>query len=98
MHQLVGRIAGIALEIADQLPVMATLLQRGKAKLLIQLRRFRHISHIQRVGAHFVVPEKNKEDSVAYGWLRDMVDLLERGDSAEEVLENSRLNMYQDRS
>ena len=36
------------------------------------------------------------EDSVAYGWLRDMVDLLERGDSAEEVLENSRLAMYQD--
>ena len=35
-------------------------------------------------------------DSVAYGWLRDMVDLLERGDSAEEVLEHSRLAMYQD--
>ena len=42
------------------------------------------------------VPEKGKEDSVAYGWLRDMVDLLERGDSPEEVLENSRLSMYQD--
>src|ERR1700742_4817726 len=42
------------------------------------------------------VPENNKDDSVTYGWLRDMVDLLERGDSAEEVLENSRLNMYQD--
>src|SRR6202034_4548812 len=33
---------------------------------------------------------------VAYGWLRDMVDLLERGDSAEEVLEHSKLAMYQD--
>ncbi|HWA30004.1 MAG TPA: bifunctional (p)ppGpp synthetase/guanosine-3',5'-bis(diphosphate) 3'-pyrophosphohydrolase, partial [Rhizomicrobium sp.] len=29
-------------------------------------------------------------------WLRDMVDLLEKGDSAEEFLENSQLNMYQD--
>ena len=29
-------------------------------------------------------------------WLRDMVDLLERGDSAEEFLEHSRLNLYQD--
>jgi len=28
--------------------------------------------------------------------LRDMVDLLEKGDSAEEVLEHSRLAMYQD--
>src|SRR5665213_693793 len=42
------------------------------------------------------VPEAGKEDSVTYGWLRDMVDLLERGDSAEEVLEHSRLAMYQD--
>src|SRR3569833_927771 len=36
------------------------------------------------------------DESAAYGWLRDMVDLLDRGDSAEEVLENSRLNMYAD--
>ncbi len=34
-------------------------------------------------------------DDRAYGWLRDMVDLLER-DSAEDFLENSRLSMYQD--
>jgi GTP pyrophosphokinase len=43
------------------------------------------------------VPEAgSNDDSVTYGWLRDMVDLLERGDSAEEVLEHSRLAMYQD--
>lgn len=42
------------------------------------------------------VPEAGQEDSDTYGWLRDMVDLLERGDSAEEVLEHSRLAMYQD--
>ena len=42
------------------------------------------------------VPDAGKEDSVTYGWLRDMVDLLEKGDSAEEVLEHSRLAMYQD--
>ena len=35
-------------------------------------------------------------DSATYGWLRDMVDLLERGDSAEEALEHSRLALYQD--
>ncbi|HEY5239013.1 MAG TPA: bifunctional (p)ppGpp synthetase/guanosine-3',5'-bis(diphosphate) 3'-pyrophosphohydrolase [Rhizomicrobium sp.] len=32
----------------------------------------------------------------AYQWLREMVELLERGDSAEEFLEHSRLAMYQD--
>jgi GTP pyrophosphokinase len=35
-------------------------------------------------------------DSVTYGWLRDMVDLLERGDTAEEALEHSKLALYQD--
>jgi GTP pyrophosphokinase len=32
----------------------------------------------------------------AYGWLREMVELLERGNSPEEFFEHSRLNLYQD--
>jgi GTP pyrophosphokinase len=32
----------------------------------------------------------------AYEWLRDMVDLLEQGNTAEEFFEQSRLNLYQD--
>jgi len=32
----------------------------------------------------------------AYEWLRDMVDLLERGESPEEFYEHSKLNLYQD--
>ena len=32
----------------------------------------------------------------AYEWLREMVDLLEQGNSAEEFFEQSRLNFYQD--
>ena len=32
----------------------------------------------------------------AYEWLREMVELLERGNSAEEFFEQSRLNLYQD--
>jgi GTP pyrophosphokinase len=32
----------------------------------------------------------------ALEWLRDMVDLLERGDSAEEFLDHSKLSLYQD--
>jgi guanosine-3',5'-bis(diphosphate) 3'-pyrophosphohydrolase len=52
------------------------------------------------VAAHWRYREKlgardfGAED--AYQWLREMVELLERGDSAEEFLEHSRLNMYQD--
>ncbi len=51
---------------------------------------WRYREHVPDAG-----PEKNS-DNITYGWLRDMVDLLERGDSAEEVLEHSRLAMYQD--
>ncbi len=32
----------------------------------------------------------------AYEWLREMVELLEQGNTAEEFLEQSRLNLYQD--
>ena len=32
----------------------------------------------------------------AYEWLRDMVDLLERGESPEEFYEHSKLSLYQD--
>jgi GTP pyrophosphokinase len=42
------------------------------------------------------VEEKDRAAENAYEWLRDMVDLLEHGSSAEEFLEHSRLHMYQD--
>ena len=52
------------------------------------------------VAAHWRYREKLSQRDFgaegAYQWLREMVELLERGDSVEEFLENSRLNMYQD--
>jgi len=42
------------------------------------------------------VDERNATADRAYEWLREMVDLLEKGDSAEEFLEHSRLHLYQD--
>ncbi len=50
------------------------------------------------VAAHWRYREHIEGEATdsALAWLRDMVDLLERDDSAEEFLENSRLNMYQD--
>jgi guanosine-3',5'-bis(diphosphate) 3'-pyrophosphohydrolase len=44
------------------------------------------------------VENEQSTEQRALEWLRDMVDLLERGDSAEEFLEHSRLNMYQDQA
>jgi GTP pyrophosphokinase len=52
------------------------------------------------VAAHWRYRENVEEHDPAaantYKWLRDMVQLLERGDSPEEFLEHSRLHMYQD--
>jgi guanosine-3',5'-bis(diphosphate) 3'-pyrophosphohydrolase len=42
------------------------------------------------------VNERDASAESAYQWLREMVDLLEHGNSAEEFLEHSRLHMYQD--
>jgi GTP pyrophosphokinase len=42
------------------------------------------------------VDEQDQAAANAYKWLRDMVELLEKGDSPEEFLEHSRLHMYQD--
>jgi len=42
------------------------------------------------------IEERNATAEGAYQWLREMVDLLEHGNSPEEFLENSRMHMYQD--
>jgi len=42
------------------------------------------------------VEEKDQTAQAAYEWLREMVDLLEHGNTPEEFLEHSRLHMYQD--
>jgi len=52
------------------------------------------------VAAHWQYREKVNENDPnavkAYEWLRDMVDLLERGESPEEFYEHSKLSLYQD--
>ena len=42
------------------------------------------------------IADRNATADKAYEWLREMVELLEKGDSPEEFLEHSRLHMYQD--
>jgi GTP pyrophosphokinase len=52
------------------------------------------------VAAHWRYREHVNEDDPraarAYEWLRDMVDLLERGENPEEFYEHSKLSLYQD--
>jgi len=84
--------------------IHTTVIGPEKQRVEIQIRtQDMHDIAERGVAAHWRyrehVPEDSpgrNNDSVTYGWLRDMVDLLEKGDSAEEVLEHSRLAMYQD--
>jgi GTP pyrophosphokinase len=52
------------------------------------------------VAAHWRYRERVSDSdpgaAQTYQWLRDMVDLLERGESTEEFYEHSKLNLYQD--
>ena len=72
-----------------------------KQRVEIQIRTQEMHDIAERgVAAHWryreAVPDKGLPDSATYGWLRDMVDLLEKGDTAEEALEYSKLALYQD--
>ena len=80
--------------------IHTTVIGPEKQRVEIQLRtQDMHDVAERGIAAHWRyrehVAQEGDTDGRAYGWLRDMVDLLER-DSAEEFLENSRLAMYQD--
>jgi GTP pyrophosphokinase len=81
--------------------IHTTVIGPEKQRVEIQIRtQDMHDVAERGVAAHWRyrehVPQKDAKDSVTYGWLRDMVDLLERGDTAEEAMEHSRLALYQD--
>jgi len=81
--------------------IHTTVIGPEKQRVEIQIRTQQMHDIAERgVAAHWRyrehVPDKGLPDSATYGWLRDMVDLLERGDTAEEALEHSKLALYQD--
>ncbi len=73
--------------------------ERQRVEVQIRTQEMHDIAE-RGVAAHWRYREhveaKDSGESSALEWLRDMVEILERGESAEEFLEHSRLNMYQD--
>jgi len=81
--------------------IHTTVIGPEKQRVEIQIRTQEMHDIAERgVAAHWryreAVPDKGLPDSATYGWLRDMVDLLEKGDTAEEAMEHSKLALYQD--
>jgi guanosine-3',5'-bis(diphosphate) 3'-pyrophosphohydrolase len=73
--------------------------ERQRVEVQIRTQEMHDIAE-RGVAAHWRYREhveaKDSGEASALEWLRDMVEILERGESAEEFLEHSRLNMYQD--
>ena len=73
--------------------------ERQRVEVQIRTQEMHDIAE-RGVAAHWRYREhvgvKDRGEANALEWLRDMVELLERGDNAEDFLEHSRLNMYQD--
>jgi GTP diphosphokinase / guanosine-3',5'-bis(diphosphate) 3'-diphosphatase len=81
--------------------IHTTVIGPENQRVEVQLRtREMHDIAERGVAAHWRYREKVAEHDPtavsAYEWLREMVELLEHGDSTEEFYENSKLNMYQD--
>lgn len=75
-----------------------TAIQYGEDKRIeIQIRS--HAMHEQAehgLAAHWSYKQGDRPDGQA-GWLRDLIEILETTESPEELLEHTRMAMYQDR-
>ena len=73
--------------------------ERQRVEVQIRTQEMHDVAE-RGVAAHWRYREHVDDDdpraAQAYEWLRDLVDLLERGESSEEFYEHSKLNLYQD--
>jgi len=89
----------------DYRSIHTTVIGPGNQRVELQIRtREMHEVAERGVAAHSFYKETANgdggiglaEDSNAYKWLHRLIDMLEEGDSPEEFLEHTRLEMFQD--
>ncbi|MGH6781425.1 MAG: RelA/SpoT family protein, partial [Sphingomonadaceae bacterium] len=74
-----------------------TIIHAGETRIEIQIRsRAMHAQSEYGLAAHWAYKQHDRPDGQA-GWIRDLLEILETADSAEELLEHTRMAMYQDR-
>jgi GTP pyrophosphokinase len=74
-----------------------TVVHDENARIEIQIRSQRmHRESEYGLAAHWAYKQHNHPDGQA-GWLRDLVEILEQSQDADELLEHTRMAMYQDR-
>jgi RelA/SpoT family (p)ppGpp synthetase len=78
--------------------VHTTVMHAGDTRIEIQIRsRVMHAQAEYGLAAHWAYKQNGGTNDLQAGWIRDLIEILENADSAEELLEHTRMAMYQDR-
>lgn len=74
-----------------------TLLDRAKMRIEVQIRDAdMHVEAEFGMAAHWAYKQKQGAGGVSYPWLTDLIEILEHAQSPEEILEHTRIAMFQD--
>ncbi|EPR08897.1 GTP pyrophosphokinase [Sphingobium indicum IP26] len=75
-----------------------TVIHQDNARIEVQIRS-RDMHHDAELGlaAHWAYKQKGDASDHQAAWLRDLVEILEQSQDADELLEHTRMAMYQDR-
>jgi len=77
--------------------IHTTIMHSNNMRVEIQIRSQRmHEDNEFGLAAHWAYKQGNRPDGQA-GWIRDLIEILDQAEDAEELLEHARLAMYQDR-
>ena len=75
-----------------------TVIHQDNARIEVQIRsRAMHSDAELGLAAHWAYKQKGDATDHHAAWLRDLVEILEQSQDADELLEHTRMAMYQDR-
>lgn len=75
-----------------------SIIHSEKMRIEVQIRsRNMHSQAEYGLAAHWSYKQDKPANDKHISWIRDLVEILEHADSAEEILEHTRMAMYQDR-
>lgn len=75
-----------------------TVIHSGDTRIEVQIRsRAMHEQAEVGLAAHWAYKQGDQAEEGQAGWIRDLVEILDTADTAEELLEHTRMAMYQDR-
>lgn len=75
-----------------------SIIHDSKTRIEIQIRdREMHAQAERGLAAHWAYKEGKPVDDIKVPWIDDLVEILDHADSPEELLEHTRMAMYQDR-